>query len=104
MEKAFEMAILLDTYESLLTKTQVEILRLKLDDDMSLGEIGEMLSISRQAAHNAITKGEEKLVALEGQFRLAYMQRRLRELKEIFIKDNAPQGYIDIIDDITEEG
>ena len=60
LKTGIEMAILLDTYEKLLTDTQVTILRMRYDEDLSLGEIGEILNISRQAVRNAIIKGEEK--------------------------------------------
>lgn len=75
-----EMAILLDTYEKLLTDTQVTILRMRYDEDLSLGEIGEILNISRQAVRNAIIKGEEKLRFYEETLKLAKKDRAILSL------------------------
>ncbi len=71
------MAILLDTYEKLLTDTQVTILRMRYDEDLSLGEIGEILDISRQAVRNAIIKGEEKLRFYEKTLKVAKKDRAI---------------------------
>ena len=71
LKTGIEMAILLDTYEKLLTDTQVTILRMRYDEDLSLGEIGEILNISRQAVRNAIIKGEEKLKFYEETLKVA---------------------------------
>ena len=71
LKTGIEMAILLDTYEKLLTDTQVTILRMRYDEDLSLGEIGEILDISRQAVRNAIIKGEDKLRFYEETLKVA---------------------------------
>ena len=76
------MAILLDTYEKLLTETQVTILRMRYDEDLSLGEIGEILDISRQAVRNAIIKGEEKLKFYEETLNLAKKDRAILSVVE----------------------
>ena len=80
LKSGIEMAILLDTYEKLLTDTQVTILRMRYDEDLSLGEIGEILDISRQAVRNAIIKGEEKLKFYEQTLKLAKKDRAILSL------------------------
>ncbi len=78
LEEGIEMAILLDTYEKLLTETQASILHMRFDEDLSLGEIGEILSISRQAARNAIIKGEEKLRFYEETLKVVRMEKKIK--------------------------
>lgn len=77
LKTGIEMAILLDTYEKLLTDTQVTILRMRYDEDLSLGEIGEILDISRQAVRNAIIKGEDKLRFYEETLKVAKKDRAI---------------------------
>ena len=71
MDRETELVILLDTYEKLLTETQARILHLRFDDDLSLGEIGQECGISRQAARDAIVKGEQKLLLWDSELHLA---------------------------------
>ena len=54
MEERMTISLLLDFYGSLLTDRQRECYALHHEDDMSLGEIAEELSISRQAVHDNI--------------------------------------------------
>ena len=49
MEDAFELALLLDYYGSMLTDKQKECFDMRYNQDLSLGEIGEALGVSRQA-------------------------------------------------------
>ena len=103
LEEGIEMAILLDTYERLLTKTQVSILRMRFDEDLSLGEIGEILNISRQAVRNAIIKGEEKLRFYEDTLKIV---KRDRAIKNVLnkLKSNADLSECaDILKNVLEE-
>ena len=68
--KDLSISELLDYYEALLTKRQRELLRLYYDEDLSLAEIGEAFSISRQAAQNSIHLSVNKLHELETHLRL----------------------------------
>ncbi len=56
---------LYSVYKNILTKKQNEILSLLLNEDLSLGEISEELSISRQAVHDAIKRSEQALLDCE---------------------------------------
>ncbi len=97
------MLILLDTYEKLLTDTQAKILRMRFDEDMSLSEIGELCSVSRQAAHDAIVKGEQKLRFYEENLHLAKKENDIRNLISLMKKENADIKYIDLLEKLTEE-
>ena len=64
MESA-EMILLYDYYGDLLTDRQKEVFELRYDQDFSLGEIGQELGISRQAAHDNLTRTEALLKNME---------------------------------------
>ena len=66
--------ILLDLYGALLTERTREVLDLYLSEDLSLTEIGENLSISRQGVHDAIARGLASLHDFES--RLELMRKR----------------------------
>ncbi len=85
MEKKVETAILLDLYGGLLTEKQAEALDLYYNEDLSLSEIAENISVTRQAVHDTIVKGEKILAEAEGKTRLG---ERIRLLEERLSKIN----------------
>ena len=62
---AFEMALLLDYYGGMLTQKQRECFDMRYNQDLSLGEIGEMLGVSRQAVNDNLTRTEAALRRME---------------------------------------
>ncbi len=74
---------LLDLYGKLLSKGQQEILSYSLNDDLTLSEIAQNLGISRQAVKDSLTKGEEKLFAMEEE--LGFLKRVEGYEKEIML-------------------
>lgn len=58
--------LLLDFYGELLPKSQQNALDLRLNSDLSLGEIAEeMGGISRQSVNDFLKKGKQRLIELE---------------------------------------
>lgn len=80
--KTVNTALLLDAYGCLLAERQRECLSLFYEDDLSLSEIGEMFSISRQAVHDAIRHGEAQLQAYEEALQLVARARKRQKLIE----------------------
>ncbi len=68
----FETSELRSHYGALLTDKQNEMLELHYDEDMSLGEIAEMFSISRQAVFENVTKGKNQLLKFEEALKFAH--------------------------------
>ena len=62
---AWELAMLFDTYGGMLTDKQRECFDMRYNQDLSLGEIGEMLGISRQAVCDNLTRTEALLRKME---------------------------------------
>ncbi len=86
MEK-FAVARLVDIYREILTERQKEVMSLYFDFDLSLAEIAERKSVSRQSVSDLIRRTTEELVQTESKLHLAAMnaaigkaQQKLREL------------------------
>ena len=60
-----ELILLYDYYGNLLTARQREVFELRYDQDLSLGEIGEELGISRQGVHDNLSRTEALLRNME---------------------------------------
>lgn len=65
MDNVYEVVLLMDFYGQLLTVRQYEILDLHYNNDYSLGEIAEQLSISRQGVYDNIKRGKALLNRME---------------------------------------
>lgn len=64
------VVLLLDLYQSLLTKKQKSIMEKRFLEDYSLSEIAEGLSISRSAVQDTIHKAMQKLEMFETNLKL----------------------------------
>ena len=62
---ALEMALLFDYYGGMLTEKQRVCFDMRYNQDLSLGEIGEMLRISRQAVCDNLTRTAALLRKME---------------------------------------
>lgn len=62
---AMELVLLYDYYGDLLTDRQKECFELRYHQDMSLGEIGEELGITRQGVHDNLSRAETLLRNME---------------------------------------
>jgi uncharacterized protein len=60
-----DLCLYLDFYGQLLTSHCRDVLEMHYGDDMSLGEIAESLSVTRQAVHDRIRQGVRQLAAFE---------------------------------------
>ena len=63
--ESLEMVLLFDYYGDLLTDRQKLCLDMHYNQDLSLGEIGEMLGVSRQAVNDNLKKTEALLRRME---------------------------------------
>lgn len=60
-----QRTLLFDTYGDTLTEKQKTCLDLRCNQDLSLGEIGELEGISRQAVRDNIVRAEAQMLELE---------------------------------------
>ena len=62
---AFEMTLLYDYYGKMLTEKQREYIDMRYNQDLSLGEIAEIMGVSRQAVNDNLTRTEALLRRME---------------------------------------
>ena len=62
---AWELAMLFDTYGSMLTDKQRDCFDMRYNQDLSLGEIAQELGVSRQAVNDNLTRTEALLRRME---------------------------------------
>lgn len=79
---ATELILLYDYYGDLLTDRQKECFELRYSEDLSLGEIGEELGISRQAVHDNLTRTEALLRNMEQKTGCVRRDQRCRRVME----------------------
>lgn len=70
-EKNLNISLLLDFYGDILTERQNEMLDMYYNEDLSLAEIADRFSISRQGVRSVLKKGETILIDMEGKLNLA---------------------------------
>ncbi len=81
-EKNMRLAYLLDFYGDALDKHTNDIMTAYYEDDLSLAEIADGESISRQGVRHIIKKGEEQLEVLEEKLGLMAHYKELCDATE----------------------
>ena len=76
---SLEMILLFDYYGELLTDRQKMCLDMHYNQDLSLGEIAEVLSISRQAVYDNLSRAEALLRNMEEKTGCVSRDRALRK-------------------------
>lgn len=92
MDDIFEKSILYDLYGGLLSKNQQLVYEYHVIDDLSFTEIGEELSISRQAAYELFKTADKKLKDIDKKLELSKRFNDIEKLASEIIKlskDNA---------------
>ena len=85
MNEKIYLTILFDYYEKLLTEKDQECFKAYYFDNLSLGEISELINISRNAIHKRLKKIEEKLKYYEEILGLYQKEQKIMSL----IKDES---------------
>lgn len=82
MKELIRITMLIDYYGTLLTEKQNQILKMYYEEDYSLAEIADNYNITRQAAFDAIKKGEAVLNKYEYALNLAQKQTEKEKTAE----------------------
>ena len=77
---AWELALLFDTYGGMLTEKQRSCFDMRYNQDLSLGEISQMLGVSRQAVCDNLTRTEALLRRMEENIGCVKRDRKNRRL------------------------
>ena len=78
---ALEMSLLFDFYGGMLTEKQQECFDMRYNQDLSLGEIGEAMGVSRQAVCDNLARTEALLRKMEDN--IGCVRRSLRTRKAV---------------------
>lgn len=92
MDKRTEILILFDIYGMLLTDKQKNIMDLYFNNDLSLSEIAENSSTSRQAIHDTIKRCEKLLYEYEKKLQLMEKSKKIKIVKNN-IEENLKELY-----------
>ena len=110
MEKKVEISMLWQIYGKLLTEKQYEYIDYYYNNDLSLSEIAENDSITRQAVRDIIKKGERKLFEYEE--KLLFMKKTINQEQKIqqvlwnltkIQKDSSDKQVTSILEEIKKE-
>lgn len=96
-----ELILLYDYYGALLTKRQRECFELRYDQDLSLGEIGEELGISRQGVFDNLSRTEALLINMEEKTGCVRRDRQCRKAAEQIV--SAAQVLADYHDETVSQ-
>ena len=84
MKDAMYLYDLFDIYKGLLSPRQQEAFSLRYNDDLTLAEIAEILSVTRQGAHETISRVEDTLLKTEAKLGFLARETALRvQLQEL---------------------
>ena len=107
MEKKDKLYISIynDYYSGILTEYQSQLISMYYDEDLSLNEIGERLSISPQGVRDALKRAEKTLEELEAKLHLVEKSEKTKSLLEkLKLKvDNEDKKEIDEILNLLEK-
>lgn len=81
IEKMLEIESLYSQYASLLTDKQRDIISMYYDEDYSLGEISQILKISRQSVYDSLKRSETTLKDYESKLGMIDKMKQI----EIFV-------------------
>ena len=110
MEKNVEISILCQLYGKLLSEKQLEFIDDYYNNDLSLSEIAENHSITRQAVRDMLKKGERKLFEYEE--KLLFMKKTINQEQKIqqvllnltkIQKDSSDKQISSILEEIKKE-
>ena len=82
----FEISTLRSYYGALLTQRQNDLLVMHYDEDLSFGEIANIVGISRQAVLDGINKGEKHLCEYEQKLRLVEKDKKMHAVVDLLEK------------------
>ena len=94
--EATELILLYDYYGDLLTQRQRECFELRYNQDLSLGEIGQELGISRQGVYDNLSRTEALLMNMEQKTGCVRRDMRCRRaVADILASAQALTGHSD---------
>ena len=104
MEDKIKSGYLYDFYGELLTEHQRSVYEMSINDDLSLAEIADSLSISRQAVHDMIRRTDRILEDYEARLglvkRFEEIRKRIERLETLTSADSEEYRLCEEIKDL----
>jgi len=107
VEDRIKISFLMDYYKELLTEKQKYIMELYFNEDLSLAEISEITSTSRQAIFDIIKRCTKLLTEYESKLKLVERSNEVKKSKKIIIEKISiledsidKKEFIDLIQEI----
>ena len=91
MDDILQLTLLYDFYGELLTEKQKQVYELHYQNDLSLTEIGEELSISRQAVRDQLKRTEKILLDYEEKLQLVSRFQAQKKACLLYTSDAADE-------------
>ena len=82
LQERVQISILTKYYGALLTERQQDILKMYVDNNLSLAEVSEELNISRQAVKDSVDKAIEILKDTENKLKFLERDDKLKQIIE----------------------
>ena len=82
IQERVQISILTKYYGALLTERQQDILKMYVDNNLSLAEVSEELNISRQAVKDSVDKAIEILKDTENKLKFLERDDKLKQIIE----------------------
>lgn len=108
-EDIYEISMLLDFYGQLLTDSQYKCMDMHYNHDLSLSEIAEEMSISRQGVHDFIKRGRSVLADYEKKLglmtRFCEIKKNLKNIQEdlqLVDKSELTEGNLYMLEQIDK--
>lgn len=101
MDKNLEISLLFDFYGVMLTDTQQQAVSLYYNDDLSLKETADILSMSRQGVRDALSRAKNSLYVFEENLKLCERFSKTRQGLEAIIEKSQQIREISDNDDVT---
>lgn len=103
MEKIVEQGMLYDFYGELLTAHQRQIYESFVYENMSLSEIAEDFSISRQGVHDLIKRCDKLLVGYEEKLHLVEKFIKIKDTVKKIERVSSQEEVKTLVNEILEE-
>jgi predicted DNA-binding protein YlxM (UPF0122 family) len=97
LQKSFTLSLLFEFYGALLTQKQQDIFVEYYFNNMSLAEIADLMSISRQAVLDSLKKSEKQLLHFEEVLHLSKKFEAQKQLVETLLKQVKPESEVSIL-------
>lgn len=103
MDKDLSYIELFEVYSEVLTKHQKEIFSLYFECDLSLGEIAEIHSTTRQSVNDALRKSKDILIDMENKLGFCKIYHKINAILQDAVLEPSTKEMAKKILDVLEE-